>query len=108
MANLAYRWNDSLMTYLTYSEGFKSGGYTQRIFPPEDSTPSFDPEFVTTYEIGGKFNGSDGKLRLNVAVFFADYTDLQLLVADPTRLGPFVSNAGDAEIFGVEELESWP
>lgn len=102
MANLAYRWNDSLMTYLTYSEGFKSGGYTQRIFPPEESTPSFDPEFVTSYEIGGKFDGWDNKLRLNVAVFFADYTDMQLLVADPTRLGPFVSNAGDAEIFGVE------
>ena len=102
MVNLSYRWNDTLMTYFTYSEGFKSGGYTQRIFPPETSLPDFDPEFVTSYEVGGKFNGWDGKLRFNVAVFFTDYTDLQLLVADPSRLGPFVSNAGDAEILGVE------
>ena len=102
MVNLSYRWNDSLMTYFTYSEGFKSGGYTQRIFPPEPSTPSFDPEFVKSYEGGFKFDGWNDRLRFNVAVFYTDYTDLQLLVADPSRLGPFVSNAGDAEVIGVE------
>ena len=102
MVNLSYRWNESLMTYFTYSEGFKSGGYTQRIFPPEASTPSFDPEFVKSYEGGFKFDGWNDRLRFNAAVFFTDYTDLQLLVADPSRLGPFVSNAGDAEVVGVE------
>lgn len=102
MVNLSYRWNDSLMTYFTYSEGFKSGGYTQRIFPPELSTPSFEPEFVTSYEGGFKFDGWNDRLRFNVAVFFTDYTDLQLLVADPSRFGPFASNAGDAEVFGIE------
>lgn len=102
MANIAYRWNDQLMTYFTYSEGFKSGGFTQRIFPPEPSTPSFNPEFVTSYEAGLKFEGWDNRLRLNIAGFFTDYEDLQLLVADPSRVGPFVSNAGDAEIWGME------
>ena len=102
MVNLSYRWNEDLMTYFTYSEGFKSGGYTQRIFPPEASTPSFDPEFVKSYEGGFKFDGWNDRLRFNVAVFFTDYTNLQLLVADPSRLGPFVSNAGDAEVIGVE------
>lgn len=102
MANLAYQWNDQLMTYFTYSEGFKSGGFTQRIFPPEPSLPSFNPEFVTSYEVGLKFEGWDNRMRLNLAGFFTDYEDLQLLVADPTRVGPFVSNAGDAEIWGME------
>ena len=102
MANIAYQWNDQLMTYFTYSEGFKSGGFTQRIFPPEPSLPSFNPEFVTSYEAGLKFEGWDNRLRLNLAGFFTDYEDLQLLVADPTRVGPFVSNAGDAEMWGME------
>ena len=102
MANIAYRWNDQLMTYFTYSEGFKSGGFTQRIFPPEASTPRFDPEFVTSYEVGLKFEGWDNRLRLNLAGFFTDYENLQLLVTDPGRVGPFVSNAGDAEIAGME------
>lgn len=102
MANLSYRWNESLMTYFTYAEGFKSGGYTQRIFPPEAGTPSFDPEFVKSYEAGFKFSGWDDRLRVNAAGFFTDYTNLQLLVSDPSRLGPFVSNAGDAEVSGME------
>ncbi len=102
MVNLAYRWNDDLMTYVSYSEGFKGGGFTQRIFPPEASLPDFGPEFVKSYEAGFKFDGWGDRLRLNGAVFFTDYTDIQLLVADPTRVGPFVTNAGDAEMKGFE------
>jgi len=104
--NLAYQFNDGLMGYATFSQGYKSGGYTQRIFPPEESLPSFDPEFVDAYEIGVKYDGWDNRLRVNFAAFFNDYTDLQLSVATPDRVGPFVTNAGDAEIWGFE-LEGW-
>lgn len=102
MINIAYQWNDGLMTYVTYSEGFKGGGFTQRIFPPEASLPSFEPEFVTSYEIGMKYDGWDNRLRVNGAIFWTDYEDQQLGVADPSRTGPFTTNAGDAEIKGVE------
>ena len=50
--NLAYKWTEHVMTYATYSEGFKSGGFTQRVFPPLPATPSFRPEFVDSYEVG--------------------------------------------------------
>jgi len=109
MVNLAYRWNEDLMTYVSYSEGFKGGGFTQRIFPPEPSLPSFGPEFVKSYEGGFKFEGLDNRVRLNGAVFYTDYTDIQLLVADPSRVGPFVTNAGDAHMKGFElELQMVP
>lgn len=102
MVNLSYQWRDNLLTYATYSEGFKGGGFTQRVFPPEPSIPSFDPEFVSSYELGLKLEAWDNRLRFNVAGFFVDYSDLQLLVIDPSRIGPFVTNAGDAEMRGVE------
>lgn len=102
MLNIAWHWNDDLMTYATYAEGFKSGGFTPRVFPPEPSLPAFDPEYVKSYELGLKYTGREGRLRLSAAAYFTDYTDLQLLVADPSRLGPYVSNAGDAEIKGFE------
>lgn len=99
--NVAYQWTPDVMTYASYSEGFKSGGYTQRIFPPEASLPSFAPEFVKAYEIGFKL-AAGRSMHLNGAVFYTDYTDLQLLVADASRIGPFSTNAGSAEIQGFE------
>ena len=109
MLNLSYQVTDDLMTYVTYSEGFKSGGFTQRVFPPEPTIPSFDPEFVTAYEAGFKFSGFDNKLRLNGAVFHTKYDDLQLLITNLTRVGPFTENAAKAQITGFElELTAAP
>lgn len=102
MINLAYRWNDSLMTYVSYSEGFKGGGFTQRVFPPLGFIPTFRPEFSTTYELG--FKADIGRIaRLNGAVFRNDYIDLQLTVNDPTLgFAPIVQNAAAARIEGFE------
>jgi iron complex outermembrane receptor protein len=105
MANLSYQATDDVMLYATYSQGFKSGGYTQRIFPPEPSLPSFRPETVDSYEAGFKLMALGNRLRLNGAAFYTDYKDMQLLVADATRVGPFITNAGKARIQGFE-LES--
>ncbi|MEM1153205.1 MAG: TonB-dependent receptor [Pseudomonadota bacterium] len=101
MGALTYHWQEGLMTYLSYSEGFKGGGYTQRIFPPQDTIPSFDPEFAEVYEVGFKWETSDKRLRLNGAYFFSDYSDLQIITQAET-VAPLVLNAGDAEIQGVE------
>ncbi len=39
---------------------------------------AFDPEFVDTYEIGVKSSWMDGRVNTSVAVFFSDYTDVQI------------------------------
>jgi len=100
MVNLAYRPSESFMGYLTYSEGFKSGGFTQRVFPPLAQVPSFDPEFVKSYEAGAKITGLDGRMRLNTAVFFTDYTDLQ--VQELVGVAPITQNTAAAQISGFE------
>ena len=107
LLNTAYEWSDELMTYFSYTEGYKNGGFTQRIFPPEPSLPSFDPEYVTSYELGLKSELLDGAMRINAAVFYMDYTDLQLLVSDASRIGPFTTNAGDAVMKGAELELNW-
>lgn len=105
--NLAYQWSDAVMTYATYSEGFKSGGFTQRVFPPLPATPSFKPEFVDSYELGVKITGLDQRLRLNAAAFYTDYTDLQVLAL--IGVAPTTQNAAQAEIRGFElELTALP
>ncbi len=102
MVNLRYEATRDLMVYATYAKGFKGGGYTQRIFPPEPSLPSFRPETVDSYEAGFKLMAADNRLRLNGAVYYTDYKDMQLLVADASRVGPFFTNAGKARIQGFE------
>jgi len=116
--NLSYDVNDNLMVYGSYSEGYKSGGFTQRVFPPIiapftappgtpdiDLIPFFLPEFVEVYELGFKYSAADNTLRLNGALFFTDYTDMQVQVF--TGVAPITKNAGKAGIDGFELDLQW-
>lgn len=120
MVNLSYDFADNLMAYVTYSEGFKSGGFTQRVFPPVippftappgtpdiDLIPTYDPEFVDVYELGFKSTLLDGRMRFNGAIFHTDYDDLQVQVFD--SVAPVTENIGSASIDGVElEMQTAP
>ena len=95
--------------YLSISEGFKSGGYQGLAANELIAITPFDPEEAILYEIGAKTEWFDNRLRLNTAVFFTDYTDLQilqLLVENDAPVGQtgqlITQNAADAEIQGVE------
>ncbi len=104
--NLQYRWNDALMTYAQVSTGFKGGGINPRPFNPDQVQP-FGAETLTAYEAGFKSDLLDNIVRLNGAVFFSDYKDIQLsLNSCPQFGGPgpcaLPANAGDAHIKGFE------
>ncbi|MEM6453659.1 MAG: TonB-dependent receptor [Acidobacteriota bacterium] len=100
--------DSSTLLYASATRGFRSGGFNAR---PQDrqSLDPFDPERVTAYELGAKLDRFDGRLRLNAAAFYNDYTDLQLsasLLVDGQPL--FVlQNAGEAETWGVELETTW-
>jgi iron complex outermembrane receptor protein len=103
--NLAYDLSERLMIYVGYSEGFKGGGFHQRVFPPLPETPTFDPEFAKSREIGFKYQSDDRRFMLNGAAFVTDYRDLQVTVF--TAIAPVLDNAGDAEISGLELEARW-
>jgi len=108
MANLAYDWTDDFMVYANYAEGFKSGGVQQRnagVFGPK--APTYDPEYVDSYEVGFKYSSPGGNFVLNGAAFYADYTDIQLETLAPEGIAPQLENAGEAEIKGVELESRW-
>ena len=97
--SLAYRFNDAVMGYVSYSEGFKGGGFTQRI-PPGRVVMTFGPEIAQVVEAGFKWQGIDGRARVTGAVFNTDYQDLQVTVT--TELGGGFENAASATINGAE------
>jgi len=107
--NLSYRWSDTLMTYASYGDGFKGATFTQRIFPNFDFVPTADPEFVETYEIGFKSEFADNRIRVNGALFFTDYEDIQVTVLEEGNAGNTTANAAEGEILGFElEVKAVP
>lgn len=107
--SLEYQWNDDVMTYISASEGFKTGGPNDTA---EDINIAFPAEEVTSYEIGIRSELLDSRLRINATYFTQDNTDKQITIA-PTAAaagGGFVSpcfgrcifSAGDVEMSGIE------
>lgn len=99
--------SDNTMTYFTASRGFKSGGFDMRITQDATELPRFLPEFVTMYELGIKNEFSDLGLRLNAAVFYSDYTDIQVSANPPGQINTVTANAADGEVLGLEVEATW-
>jgi iron complex outermembrane recepter protein len=113
-ASITYRWTDDAMTYFSYAEGFKGGGWNSHfnaVLTPaqQEALHEFDQEEAKTYELGAKLDLADNTLRLNVAVFTSDYTDMQVTYRGPAPNGvaPFLTNAGKASIDGAELEVTW-
>jgi iron complex outermembrane receptor protein len=109
--------------YASYSKGFKGGGFDPRglsTAAPDlnaDGTRSadeifdyflFEPEKVTSYEVGYKASMFDRRLRFALAGFIAKYRDVQVpgsvgavINGIPTFVG-VTTNAGKASFKGVE------
>ncbi len=102
-----YAFSDALISYVTYATGYKSGGFDQRfVGPTPDRAPSsYRPESVDSLEFGMKLSTLEGRLRVNVAVFDADYDDLQIIVRE--SFNPLTVNAGDARVRGGELELDW-
>ncbi len=105
-ASIQYRWNPEFMTYASWSQGFKSGGFNQRYnnAPPGNAPIAFDAETAETIELGFKSNPAPG-LRINAAIFSTEYDQIQMTY----RLGvvPLLFNAGVATIDGAELELAW-
>ncbi len=89
-----------VMIYGSYSQGYKTGGFVQRLSAPSSTAPSFGPENATTFEIGLKSRFLDRKLQLNLAAFTTDYKDIQLNYQ--VGVTPTIQNSGTARIKGFE------
>ena len=90
-----YKATDSIMFYATYAKGFKSGGFGLTAF----GAP-LRPETLTDYEGGVKTEWLDGRLRVNLAAFYYDYTNLQVSRLIGTQAAPV--NAASAKVKGIE------
>jgi len=92
-----------LLVYGGYNRGFRGGNINnggQFASPADLSGIYAGPEFVDAYELGLKGDFLDGKLRVNAAAFYYDYTDQQFI--NQLGFAAEIVNAGGAEVLGAE------
>ncbi len=122
-ASVSFKPTEDHNIYLSYSQGFKGGGFDPRgvgtnapdlngngIREQEEVAAfiGFAPETVDSYEIGYKASLLDRRLNLAIAAFRADYSDVQVPGSVPCVSGGVATfcgvtaNAGKARFQGIE------
>ncbi|MEO0882674.1 MAG: TonB-dependent receptor [Pseudomonadota bacterium] len=117
---LGYEIVDGINTYFSFTHGFKSGGInldpsaaavsnsaavlagvaTGMPVAPIFGDPTFDSEEIDAFEIGIKADVLDNRLRLNLAGFYQNIDDFQVLEFTGTQFTTF--NVPQAKSIGVE------
>ena len=120
-----YRFTDEFLAYASIATGYKGGGVNPRPFfgpatgdcppfqfdseghvvptAPCNQVLPFNPETITTYEIGFKTDLFDRRMRLNGAAFYNDYNDIIFtLSACPSSPCLRPTNVGKAKVKGFE------
>lgn len=105
-ASLRYQMDENLMTYITYSSGYRSGGFNGRVNSAEEAVQPYNNETVDNFELGFKAESDDSRLRVNGALFYMVYDDKQEELQLPSDTGTgqktVVTNASEATIWGIE------
>ncbi|MDB5714868.1 MAG: TonB-dependent receptor [Sphingomonadales bacterium] len=94
-----YRLTDDALLFGRVSRGFRSGNYNTYVASPGDLSV-YDPETLTSYELGVKTSWFDKRLTLNATAFHYDYKDIQVTVLQ--SVGTKTTNAAAARVNGFE------
>lgn len=95
-ASLDHRFSDEFMAYIADTRGFKSGVFSAVAY----TDPPAKPETLDTYELGFKSDLLDRRVRLNGAIFYNDFKDVQ--VQSQVVGGIKLNNAAKARTYGID------
>jgi len=106
---LEYRPQDKTLVYATASKGFRSGGFPGGFAPLPEQLQAFKAENVFAYELGSKMTLLENSLQFNIAAFYYDWQKIQTQFTESRGgiIAAFLTNAGDADIKGIDADLSW-
>jgi iron complex outermembrane recepter protein len=105
--NLTYKFDNDHLIYATFSKGFRPGGVNRRTqAPPLPPLATYEPDYLTNYEVGWKTSFLDNHLRFNGALFWEDWRNFQFGFLGQNSF-TIVRNAGAARIKGAEQQIEW-
>ena len=111
-ASASYRISDQSLAYASYSEGFRSGGFSIRNASGPDRA-GYDPETADQFEIGVKNDFLDNRLRVNLAYYVLNREGAQFssIITLPPGSIPgtttYINNGGESESKGIEIEGQW-
>lgn len=107
-----FKLTDAILLYASGAKGLKAGGFNgvragQVTIPADEQ--AFGPESNWTYEVGAKSTLMNGRLVLNAAAFYVDWSDMQIQALPSNTPANLVANTpviyrnlGNAESKGIE------
>lgn len=114
-AVLEYAVDDTLLTYIQASQGYRVGGFNGGALidqpygePGAGLQPyrEFQPDSLDNFEAGVRWRAFDGRLALRLAAFLVDWSAIQSDRVSPDGL-PFTANIGSASNSGAELEGVW-
>ena len=107
--SLSYDITKRAMIYVSVAKGYLAGGYAYHTATNQNNL-TYDPEYSWNYEMGLKTSWLDERLIANLAVFYTQVKDKQVMQYVPGVLGSMeISNAAEAHTQGFElEIKAKP
>lgn len=106
--SVAYDFSDAFMSYATVSKGYMVGGYNYGYMPSSEDAFCYGPEYTWNYEAGIKTSWLNNRLLANLAFFYIDIQDKQV-VEWSMDMETTIKNAAKAHSQGIElEVQARP
>ncbi|MBD1581135.1 TonB-dependent receptor [Pseudoalteromonas sp. S16_S37] len=109
LVGVQYNHSADAMVFFNATRGFKSGGFNGVANTPVSARP-FEPEYLTSYELGMRSQWLNNKLRVNSTAFLLKHKDMQLRGGESNEdsgVEIFIDNVGNTQTKGIElEVEA--
>lgn len=109
--SLSYEVNDEVNLYGRIATGYRPGGFNPSPTPGFFDQTAYDPEDITSGEVGykGVYRFGETILRPQAAIYYAVTRDVQTTTnLSPTNTGFSLQNVGDNSVYGAElELSAY-
>ena len=95
---LSKRWGEDVLSYASYSRGFRSGGFNG----PALASRPFKEETLDNVELGFKSTWFERRLLVNGALFYAKSDNFQYFRVDIATASQIIENIDKVDMLGVE------
>lgn len=99
--DLSYQLTSDVLLYTSASQGFRPGGVNQVLGLPTALTP-YQSDSLWDYELGGKTSWLDNRLVVDLDGYLINWSNMQVTGQTPNGAFSFITNAGAAQVKGLE------